>query len=751
MRKRLIALSLIGVLVSLTGCTSAKEISNLNNMGALNSESSVSSSYSLSWTDEQDMVYAQVSSRQLLDLSGLEACSDNEIQQVVNYMNQVDNQLTGKIGVQAYEDPVTKFIVKDMVSDDAVIDSYMTDYLLSFFEKTPYYWQRSKTTIRGIDPGSRSIIVDVEYKTLDFEKDLKEDSTIVRGEPNYDVLMQTRFTKWCNILSTRINNPMDEELPLLESEFEQYYGDPEEILEEQQVMSPTRYLYNTGNQVVYNGLIDTAAEQTGGTCTVRYILIPDYVLGINLGVTCEHMYITDFKLDSDITEDLKTFTKEGYATVTDSVYSLVYSYFTCMDEYNFDGMYKLTNDFKALDKYYEDVFSCTYMKHDGFSVSLFDITGTHITCGVTVSTKERARGSNMTFPIYTDKYFMELELVDGVLKVSNMVHLSRSLEGEPAITTSEADVSGFSATIELNNDDKLAIENLICEFSALQLLGDTTSDKFSDVVDISISTNQLSNLQKNMDSLTGAKKVVFLQNYQQGTANYASVRCRELFQDESNAIVEATATYEFILKGGKWYVYNYDVNSSVRIDTTNLNTTGSLCLVSPGKVEAYTSQIKSTESTSIDSVSDTSVAFDHEAYTPQLKSGIQEQGYNKLSGSDINADLFNEVATTLGLQYSYDQFRDICDSMRNYITANESDTDLNIDEYEEFVFDCVAIVYNQNDGRYMEGEEPEITSFDVATRSQAINSFSGTLNSIDQEVFKPAVDILSVFTNRFRK
>ena len=231
MRKRLIALSLIGVLVSLTGCTSAKEISNLNNMGALNSESSVSSSYSLSWTDEQDMVYAQVSSRQLLDLSGLEACSDNEIQQVVNYMNQVDNQLTGKIGVQAYEDPVTKFIVKDMVSDDAVIDSYMTDYLLSFFEKTPYYWQRSKTTIRGIDPGSRSIIVDVEYKTLDFEKDLKEDSTIVRGEPNYDVLMQTRFTKWCNILSTRINNPMDEELPLLESEFEQYYGDPEEILE----------------------------------------------------------------------------------------------------------------------------------------------------------------------------------------------------------------------------------------------------------------------------------------------------------------------------------------------------------------------------------------------------------------------------------------------------------------------------------------------------------------------------------------
>ena len=67
-----------------------------------------------------------------------------------------------------------------------------------------------------------------------------------------------------------------------------------------------------------------------------------------------------------------------------------------------------------------------------------------------------------------------------------MVLLSRVIEGEPAIQSFDADLSGFTANITLSNDDKIAIENLICDFSALQLNKDTTSDKFSDVVDISI-------------------------------------------------------------------------------------------------------------------------------------------------------------------------------------------------------------------------------------------------------------------------
>lgn len=726
--KKIISFGLVAAMMaSVTGCSGREELDNLNTISSLNSEASVSNNYNLSWTDEQNMVYAQVSSRKLLDLSTLEKCTDNEIQQVINFMNMVDNQLVGKYDVLSYNNLVEKFIVADMVSDESVVDTYMTDYLLAFFEKTPNYWQRCKTIIRGIDPNSRSIIVDVQYKTIDFAKEVIPDSTIVLGEPNYEIQMRTRYNKWTQILSKRLTNPSDADLPAMESDFERYYGKAEDIIEEQRVLSNTEAIYETGNQHTYNGVINSDAEKTGGTCTVRYILVPNYVLGINLGMACEHMYITDYKLDNDITASMSMFTKEGYATVTDSVYSLIYSYFTCLDESNFDGLYKLTNNFAALDKYYSDVFDSTYQKHDGFSVSLFDITGTHITCGVTVSTKERARNSNMMFPVYTDKYYMELELIDGMLKVDEMVLLSRTLEGEPAIATDDADLSGFSAQIELNNDDKLAIENLICKFSEIQLLGDTTSDEFSNTVDISISQNQLGSLKENMTMLSGAKKVVFLNNYQQGTSNYASVRCRELYQDETNAIVEAIATYEFILKGGRWYIYNYDVNSSVRLDTTNLNTTGSLCLVSPGKTEAYTSQLKSTMSTSVDEISDTSVSFDHDEYEPQLKTAVVEQGYRKLTGAEVTESIFDTIAMSCDNAMLYSDFNSALDEIEAAF-ADNAEAITAVQSFKTESINCVAVIFNLNEGRYLDAELSEVKNTTVANYETVIKAFEALAN-----------------------
>ena len=170
MKKRLVSsVLLITLLVStLTGCSnSQKEISNLNSLQALNTDSSVTDSYSLSFTDEQNLIYAQVTDRTLLDLSSLEACTDDELQQVVSYMNSVDQQLTGSA------EP-----------DDAIIDEKFTDYLLAQFEQTPYYWQRSKMQVRGIDAESRSIIVDVTYDTIDYKKDVKKQSFIAKGCPD---------------------------------------------------------------------------------------------------------------------------------------------------------------------------------------------------------------------------------------------------------------------------------------------------------------------------------------------------------------------------------------------------------------------------------------------------------------------------------------------------------------------------------------------------------------------------------------
>lgn len=676
MKKRLVSfLALTMSTIMLSGCSGQAEIDQLNSMESLNSDSSVSKDYNLSWTDEQFMIYAQVSARKLLDLSTLDSLTDNESQQVINYMNSVDTQLTGTLPSNTED----------------VIDERLTNYLLAEFERTPYYWQREKMIIRGIDPSSRSVILDVVYKTIDFPKEVVLDSTIVLGEPNYQTKLKNRCDKWLSLLDQRVNkDAADPTLVMMENQFREFYGEPEYLLEEQRNLSLTDEIFETGNQRTYSGLIDTDEEQSHAHMTVRFVLVPKYTLGINLGLECEHLYVYDYSLDNDFTSDMETFSDEGYATVTDNLYNLIYSYFQCVDESDYNGLYKLTYGFETQDKYWKDRFETSYGKHEGFSISLFDITGTHIKCGVTVSSKDRPKGSNITFPIYTDRYYMELELIDGALCVKNMVLLSRTIEGEPAIQAFDADLSGFTANITLSNDDKIAIENLICDFSALQLNQDTTSDKFSDIVDISIPNSQLAAVKTNMTALSGVRKVVWLQNYQQGNDSYALVKCKELFQDERNVIVEADSNYEFMRVGGKWLINNYDINSSVKIDTTNLSTTGSLCLVSPGKVDSYTSQIKSTVSTSDVEESDISVTIDYAEYTPQLKEGSAEQGINVFRVSDMTADMFKEIVDLYQLEipYTYDEFINI--------------RSLNVTALEEAGFEEVATAYNNMGGVLIE-------------------------------------------------
>lgn len=737
--KKFIVLTLVASLMVgvLSGCGAQSDIDELNKLQATNTDAKVQQNYKLSYSDEQDMIYSQVSDRTLLDLTTLTACSDNELQQVINYLDSVDAQLCGTASS----------------SDEGVIDSCFTDYLLCEFERTPYYWQRSQAVVRGIDAESRSIIVDVTYKTIDFDKDVQEESKIVLGEPAYEKKLQVRYDKWLEILNAKYNNSSSMEWQKNYDSFVKYYGDPELIIKSQSNYSLTENVFETGNQKTYQGLINSSAEESGATMLVRYVLVPNYVLGVNLGITCKHLYVLDYKLDNDVTASLELFTDEGYATVTDSVYELVYSYFQCMDEDDYSGLYSLTYDFGKLDKYYEDLFATTYRKHDGFTISLFDITGTHITCGINIASKVRAKGSNMTFPAYTDRYYAELELVDGKLQVENLVLLSRTIEGEPAITTDEASTTGFAATIDLDNDDKLEIEQLICDFSAIQLSQDTTSDNFAKIVDISMETSDLSTLKENMTSLSGVRKVAWISNYQQGTSNYASVKCKELYQYEDNSITEASVTYDFIMKGGRWYVYSYNVLSSVRLSTTNLATTGCLCLVSPNKVESYTSQVKGTSSTGTATVSDASVVYDYKEYTPTLKTGSVEQGLDTTAAYDLSSEDFDEYVAklfdTAGLG-SYEDYVVNCSVVDDYL--NQLDDSL-VGKYEEVIKGYVAVYYNIVNNRYatdldkiaaLETANAVVTELNSQVSSIEISEESGITKREFDDALKPVTSTLSL-------
>ena len=224
----------------LAGCGgSTAEIAELKNIEALNTESELVN-VNMSVNEKEAAIYAQVSNRTLLDLSSLDAVPSSDKDAVVSYMDSVDAQLCGTLS-----------------ADDGVIDSCYTDYLLTEFERTPYYWQRSSMNIRGMDASSRSIVVDVTYKTIDFKKDVKAESTIVMGEPNYDTKLKVRYERWLSILEKLYGfsggGGEEESAQQLKQSFEDNYGKVDDIIAEQRDLTPTQDVYETGNQKTYTG------------------------------------------------------------------------------------------------------------------------------------------------------------------------------------------------------------------------------------------------------------------------------------------------------------------------------------------------------------------------------------------------------------------------------------------------------------------------------------------------------------------
>lgn len=596
MNKKSIVLGLMcmALALPLTGCGTSADMKELQNLEASEGESNVSA-VSLSTVDKESLVYAQVTDRQLLDLTTLAACDETYIPNIEQFMNTVNDQLTGAIS-----------------TDDGVIDENIINYMLFEMEKTPFYWSRTGMVIRGMDTSSRNVVVDVTYSTTGATKPVKPDSTIVRGEPNYNQLLQVRLERWAGILSTKYDstgNLRSSYTDLVaedQRKFEEVYGKVDDIIKEQNQESLASTVYENGIENTYNCLVDDPSEAVGGTMTFRFILEPSYAMGLNLGWSCSHVYLTNYTLASDPTAGLQVTSDEGTDIVIDNIDKLMNSYYKCIDESNHSGLYTLVADYKKYDKYFEDYFNNTYRNNNNYTISLFNVEGKTVTYGVTLSRKVRAKNSKMSLPIYTERYLYTATLVGDKLQILNETLLSSVLEGEPAITTKDADVNGFSSSVTLTNDDKRAIEERLSEFGVVQLKGEYNSDKFSKSVDISLPTGVLTTIRENMESGKGVKKVVWLTNYLQGSSNYASVTCKELTQRKDESILERDVTYDLLFKNGSWYVSNYVINSSVRLDTTELTTKNCLFICNKDEVTDFTSQVKTGQNSEVDEVPDAS-------------------------------------------------------------------------------------------------------------------------------------------------
>ena len=637
MKKVVCVVSLVLAVTMLSSCANNAEVESLKKISAMNNEANVAVN-NISVTDKEAAIYEQVSNRVLLDLSTLDEVSDTDKQAVEAYMESVDAQLCGQLS-----------------KEDYVIDSQYTDYLLVEFARTPFYFQRSAMSIKGMDTASRSIICDVTYSTIDFNKDVSPASPIALGEPNYEQKMAVRFTRWLGILDAKYktgNEANDWQTQL--TEFETSYGPVASILESQKNVKPTQAIFDSGNQSTYTGLTNSDIEQGGASFVVRYVITPNYSLGINQGYKCQHMYLLSYSLNDNPIDGRDVYSAEGSETISDTVYYTLYSYYQSMDEADYSGLYELYDNFGDIDKYFSEYFNSTYRKSENFTITLLSVQGSDIECAVTLSDKVRAKGTEMTLPIYTDKIYYKLSVVDGKLVIKDEVLVSRQIEGEPVIATSEVQTTGFTSTITLENTDKVDLEKAIANFGCVQLLKDTSSDSFSDIVDTSLTQNQLNAVKTSMVSLTGTKRVTWIVSYLQGTSNYASISCKELFQGADSAITEADVVYDFINKGNVWYIYNYSVLGVSKLDTKDLSTKNSLCVVSTEGIESMTSQVSNTGSSSVAETENVSVDYKYDKYEPVLKAKAVTNitDVEKLT----EADLITCLDTTAVAQDLYDNY-----------------------------------------------------------------------------------------------
>lgn len=588
--KKQIVLGLVGVLMltSLTGCSNS-EMSELNNIEAAQTESEVSTVVNLASNEQETLIYEQVSDRTLLDLTLLDACDDTYISQIEQFMNQVNDQITGAVN-----------------TENGVISEDLVNYILFEMEKTPYHWSRTEMSIKGMDSNSRNVIVDVTYTTCGGGKALKGDSTITKGCDNYDQLISVRANRWNNYLLSKydsygnvINSPTWRQLY---NDFKKAYGNPKTIMEEQTIVTPAKEVQKNGKIRTFKCLQDSPEEKVNGTMTFRFILTPKFKMGINLGWSCEHMYMTNYKIDKDPTEGKEVYTAEGSESVVTNLDKLMNSYYKCIEESNHYGLYKLVEGYEKWDKYMSDYFDYTYRKNCNYTITLFNISGKSVDFGVTLSRKVRAKNTKMTLPIYTERYHYQAELIGDSFKITNETLLSSTLEGEPAITTETAETTGFSNGVNISTEDRQALEKVIADFGVVHMSGDYKGKAFSDVVDLSISGPTLTEMRNKLEESKGKQKSVYITSYLQGSTNYASILCKELTQKEDNSIIERDVTYTFLFKNDKWYISDWRISSENILNTQTLNTKNALCVCTPKECTEFNSQINTGENGKTDDV-----------------------------------------------------------------------------------------------------------------------------------------------------
>ena len=543
----------------LAGCSSINQLADIPSMTL----AEVAGSRLVASTNQEveSEIYNYVSDRIVVDGAKLIEVSSKNI---TSLLANINTQLSGKGG-------------------NVLTDEY-ANYLLLEFAKTPYEWVQSNKDIVGFDPAARLYFVDVTYSTTQTYKSVVPDSKIVNGDPEGDRLKQKRYTDYITMLTYKQNHNI-EKYNTMYGTFINRWGNIQDIFNEQQGVS----LYNRTilknldsggiGKLTYSGLVSDNTLAQGAKMTIRYVLKYSLNLGEETDLAVEALYLKSYSLNGH-ENILKNYTLKDSASLEvlkPFIDQLILSYNKCVEESNHIGLYQLFNDYKTIDKYYDEIRDYTYNSIGGYTYKILERKNNAKEVAVQVNrvNQIRARGAEMSLPTYEETLVFNIILgTDDNITIKDVYLLSSELIGEPLSVIKN--VTGISDQIQYSDaafsaTNKKKVEELLVKFSQIITNSDYTSSDFLACVDLGISQNTLNRMVDTIKAITPNKKAMYIISWNTKTNVYCSVTVREVFECD-NGNFDTESVIDMGNRNGVWKIVNYTRTVNIKTSNTVIDT-----------------------------------------------------------------------------------------------------------------------------------------------------------------------------------
>lgn len=472
-------------------------------------------------------------------------------------------------------------------ADNNALKEEFANYMLAEFARTPYEWKQSTVDMVGFDPSTRFFFVDVTYTTTDSYKRVIPTSSIANGSPDEEMQKQTRYSDYVYYLTmkTQGDPKANDQLNM----FLNKWGNITDIMNEQQGISllerTKKESQTTGGigKLTYTGLIKDSSFDTGAKMTFRYVFKYQYNLGEETDMKVDSLYLKDYELNGSeaLMNKLKS-SKEitGIEVLKPFVDKLINSYNKAVVESNNIGLYSLFTNYGEIDKYYADLSAYTYTATGAYNYEILQRKGTNLLVKVERANKIRAKGSDMSLPTFNETLVFNLVLNnDDTIKINSVNLVKAELIGEPLSVIKN--VTGVSEIINYSNqsftkENQKAVEETLSKFSDVIIDGDTSSTKFTSVVDLGVSDTNLRRIRDNIQATSDSKrKVTFVVSWNTKTNVYTSVTLREVFEGGAQNY-DTEAVVDLVNRDGEWRVVNYNRTLNVNTSESNVNASTAL-------------------------------------------------------------------------------------------------------------------------------------------------------------------------------